>query len=263
MLRSIAGMVDETTADASAFQRFKVRSMPEMTLMPTLARLDTGNALAREADLLQRGAENASVRYLWFWEGTRALVAPRKLAVKPGFAKARDMMAEAGWPVHVRATGGDVTPQGPGIFNVTHVYTRPRGAAVSVSDEYDLLCGPIERALGPGATRGWQPGAFCDGAHNVQFDGKKFAGTAMRFKPNFTDKSRATVLAHAILLADPPEEGAIAAINRFLSALGEPRVISLGAHTGLPDHLPRSDFMRRLADEFGQLVPSSEELILL
>ena len=132
---------------------------PETRSWPVMARLDTGAALEREGALLVEASLQPSLRYLWFWEGSQALVVPRKLAVNPGFERACEMMRAGGWPVHVRATGGDVTPQGPGIFNMTHVYTRPAGAKMSLAGEYDLICGPIERALGPGATRGWQPGA--------------------------------------------------------------------------------------------------------
>ncbi|MEL6533605.1 MAG: protein ligase [Pseudomonadota bacterium] len=237
--------------------------MPDTTIRPLMARLDTGAALEREGTLLVEASLQPSLRYLWFWEGSQALVVPRKLAVKPGFERACEMMRAGGWPVHVRATGGDVTPQGPGIFNMTHVYTRPAGAKMSLAGEYDLICGPIERALGPGATRGWQPGAFCDGAYNVQLMDKKFAGTAMRLKPSRAEAGRAAVLAHAIMLAHPPRAGVIAALNRFLEAMEEPREIRLDAHTGLPAALGLDGFLERLSAELDGLETLSEELILL
>ena len=104
--------------------------------------------------------------------------------------------------------------------------------------------------LGFGAPRGGMPGAFCDGAHIVQYQGKKFAGTAMRLRPCRGDRARYAVMAHALMLIDPPGPEAIDAINRFLSELGEEREIDIASHTGLPAGMARSDYLERLARAF-------------
>ncbi len=215
-----------------------------------IERLDTGAALDWEARLFEEVSRYPKKQFLKVWEGTRSLVAPKKLAALPAFPAVADRMARAGWPVHVRATGGDATPQGPGILNVTHVYTWKSGGPFDIEAAYHRLCAPIEHALGTGASRGWQPGAFCDGAYNVQWQGRKFAGTAMRFRPGRADKSCHTVLAHALMLLEPPSVETIAAINRFLGALGEARKIREEAHTGLPDSLGREGFLDRLVAAF-------------
>ena len=207
-------------------------------------------ALAREVAHLSDVAADPARRILWVWSGPQSLVVPRNLVGNPRFAEAAEMMAERGWPVSVRATGGDVTPQGPGIVNISHVYAVPPTKAFDMQAEYDRLCTPIEAALGPGASRGWQPGAFCDGAHNVQFEGRKFAGTAMRFRPCREDRTRFAVLAHALMLFEPPAPAAIGALNSFLAALGAPRVIEPEAHTGLPPNLAPEAFLTRLAAAF-------------
>ncbi len=212
--------------------------------------LDTGAALDWERQLFEDVAKHPRKRFLRLWEGTQSLVAPKKLAALPAFAAAAAEMAAQGWPVHVRGTGGDVTPQGRGIVNVTHVYTWASGGAFDIPAAYDRLCAPIEHALGAGAKRGWQPGAFCDGAYNVQWDGLKFAGTALRFRPCREDKSSHTVLAHALILLTPPSATSIEAINTFLSRLGEPRVIESAAHTGLPHGLTPEAFAARLVAGF-------------
>jgi lipoate-protein ligase A len=211
--------------------------------------LDAAQALAREADLLAQVSETPDMRCLWLWDCPRALVVPRKLALLQGFDEAARASVEAGWPVTQRITGGDVTPQGPGIVNVTHAYSVP-ARGFDMGREYDRLCTPIERALGPGASRGWKPGAFCDGAHNVQIDGLKFAGTAMRFRPARGDRGRMAVMAHALMLMRPPEPAAIAALNALLAALGEPRRIDRAAHGGLPGTGAVPDFLARLVRAF-------------
>lgn len=228
-----------------------------------ISHIDTQTALARELELLTEAQSAPDLRFLWIWQGSRCLVAPRKLGVLPRFLSAQAELKAAGWPVYLRATGGDATPQGPGILNVTHVYTRPANQRFDMDDEYYQICGPIERALGSGASRGWQPGAFCDGAHNVQWQGRKFAGTAMRLRPSKPDKSRLTVLAHALMLMEPPSDAAIGAINRFLHALGQEREIRADAHIGLPDGVTPDSFVQRLSAEFQRLAPESDKLHLL
>lgn len=215
--------------------------------------LSIAEALDWETRLFEEVAKHPGKRFLKLWTSPQSLVSPKKLSALPAFGRAARHMAAEGWPVHLRATGGDVTPQGPGIVNVTHVYTYPSGRAFDIQAAYGRLCGPIERALGTRASTGWQPGAFCDGAYNVQWNGQKFAGTAMRFRPCRAHKSSHTVLAHALMLFQPPTPPAIAAINTFLRLLGEPRVIKPEAHTGLPDGVTADDFIARLCTEFDAL----------
>lgn len=215
--------------------------------------LDTHAALDRERELLERVSGDPGLRYLWLWEAPRSLVVPQRLARLPRFDAAAAALAQDGWPVAVRATGGDVTPQGPGIVNVTHTYACNEGHRFDLAGEYDRLCTPIERALGPGAERGWRAGAFCDGAYNVQWNGLKFAGTAMRFRQCRADRSRHAVMAHALMLMAPPETEAIAALNTLLEALGEPRRIDPAVHTGIPGGEARAGFLGRLVAEFRAL----------
>jgi lipoate-protein ligase A len=214
---------------------------------------EAGDALSREIELLDRVSRDPDQRFLWIWQAPQSLVAPRKLSTLPMYTDAARELSADGWPVSLRSTGGDVTPQGPGIVNVTHVYSGRPATSFDLAENYGLLCLPIEQALGQGASRGWQPGAFCDGAYNVQWNGLKFAGTAMRFRQCRADKSRYAVLAHALMLFEPPSTAAITAINRFLGRLGEARQIDPTAHTGLPDGVSPDDFLNRLHHAFAAL----------
>ena len=222
--------------------------------MHRLATVNMAQGLEAEAEMLGDVAAHPSRRFLWLWQSDhRCLVAPRKLASLSGFETVARALGADGWPVHLRGTGGDVTPQGPGIVNVSHIYASPPTKRFDLDGEYGRLCAPIEATLGSGASRGWQTGAFCDGAHNVQFEGRKFAGTAMRFRPCRWDKARYAVLAHALMLMAPPEPAAITALNRFLSALEQPRVIEADAHTGLPEGQDQSGFLARLSKAFAEM----------
>lgn len=223
--------------------------------MTVVEQIAIADALRREADLLEDVANDPGHRHLMFWQTDQCLVAPAKMARKPGYRGVCDGLERDGWPVHLRNTGGDVTPQGPGIVNVTLVYALPAGPP-DIAATFDRLCGPIEAALGKGASRGGIPGAFCDGAHNVQIDGAKFAGTAQRYRRCHKDRDRFAVLAHALMLIAPVEAAQITAINRFLHALGEPRVIRRDAHGSLPTGLCLDDFLARLRAAYDGRYPS-------
>jgi lipoate-protein ligase A len=210
------------------------------------------DALAQEMDLLAKAAADPSQKHILFWQSNQALVAPRKLSSNPEFARAEAALATLGWPVHTRATGGDVTPQGPGIVNVSLIYASHGPPDIDAT--YDTLCTPMERTLGPNATRGWNPGAFCDGAYNVQWQGKKFAGPAQRLK-RCKNSDRSAVLAHALMLMSPPSKDAIDALNLFLEILGEPRRIDANCHTGLPSGLTQSGFIQDLAAAYKAALP--------
>lgn len=212
--------------------------------------MNAADALAHEMQLLDDVSHNPDRRHLWFWESPQCLVSPKSLSNKTNFDKASRQLENEGWPINLRSTGGDVTPQGAGILNVTHVYATQPGKADDLKKEYDRLCSPIEQALGNGASRGWQPGAFCDGEFNVQFNSRKFAGTAMRIRRGKADRTRSAVLAHAIMLIEPVSLDAIAAINRFLRLLEENRQIDPDAHASLPSGYDKSDFINALKDAF-------------
>ena len=214
--------------------------------------LDTSKALERELALLEEVSRNPDQRHLWFWESPRCLVAPMNLKNRPLFKHASEQMLQEGWQVNVRSTGGDVTPQGPGIINLSHIYANPPGSMIDLKEEYDKLCAPIEKALGQGASRGWQSGAFCDGAYNVQWNGLKFAGTAMRIRRCKTPERQTAVLAHAIMLTEAISDEAIEAINRFLSLLGEERQIDIAAHSHLPQNIGKEEFTDRLTSAFDE-----------
>jgi len=193
-------------------------------------------ALADEAAMLADATTDQRAAKVVIWETGPCLVAPRAMRRHPGFDHACDVLEAAGWPVHLRATGGDVTPQGPGIVNVSLVWCVAADGAPAIAATYDALCAPILDTLthfGISGSRGFLPGAFCDGAHNINISGRKFAGTAQRWKRSRVDDMDFAVLAHALLLIEPPAPDAIAALNAFYDACGLQKRVRASAHTGL------------------------------
>lgn len=216
------------------------RSIIRPTQLPAEA------ALAGEIAMLDAVSADPN-RALWgLWQSPQSLVAPNGFHRKPGMAQACAMSADRGWPVASRCTGGDVTPQGVTIANVTLCYALPQDHAPNIAATFDMLCAPVFDLLGPRAGYGFVDGAFCDGAYNITCNGLKFAGTAQRFRRCAGDASRIAVLSHAIFVLAVPTAACIEAINAFLADLGEPRTIQRSRHIGLPDGITAPQFYHHL-----------------
>ena len=197
--------------------------------------LALADALGWEAKCLTSIAAGSCSATAMLWSCEPALVAPSKMARLPGFARACARAADAGWPVHLRATGGDLVPQGPGIVNLSLVWSASYETAPSIEDAYHRLTAPIRAALlsmGLRSSLASVPGAFCDGRFNVTVAGRKFAGTAQRWRPA---GGIYAVHAHALMLMRAPDTAGIRALNRFYRDCGIERYISPHTLAGLCD----------------------------
>lgn len=166
------------------------------------------------------------------WTSTQpSLVCPKAYARRSGFALAAQRSCSRAWPVNLRPTGGGTVPQGPGIDNLVLAFDAPKGAVIE--DVYRLLVLIITQALGPhgaGLATGDTPGSFCDGAWNLSAKGQKVVGTAQRWRPQKSGRSR--VLAHALILTKGAFLEGADAVTRFQKDLGLGAVVP-GAHTSL------------------------------
>ncbi|WP_417806748.1 lipoate--protein ligase family protein [Thioclava sp.] len=197
------------------------------------------DALEWEAARLANIAAGRCCAAALLWSCERALVAPASLSRQPGFKRACSRANDAGWPVHLRATGGDLVPQGPDIVNLSLLFRAPPGAAFGLEDAYRQLTSPICEALsdaGISASYGAVPGAFCDGRFNITIAGRKFAGTAQRWRPMPDGNA---VQSHALMLMRSLDGNSVATLNRFYHDCGINRAIDAGAHVGLHDLFPK------------------------
>ncbi|MBW6246843.1 lipoate--protein ligase family protein, partial [Pseudomonas aeruginosa] len=159
------------------------------------------DGLDAERALLDEVCGGAREHGLLLWQPCdRALVMPRRMERLEGFAPASAAVAERGWPVLLRDTGGEPVPQSPGVLNIALSYALGPGdnEQTRIETAYLRLCQPIcdwlrERGLDAGV--GAVAGSFCDGRYNVTLDGRKLAGTAQRWRRN--GAGRPVVLAHA------------------------------------------------------------------
>ncbi len=188
--------------------------------------------LAIEQRLLEQVTSGRNRWGYAIWRCHQALVVPRSATHKPGFELASRYCESQGWPVVVRSTGGEMTPQTHGFINLSMV-VRSNGAKTGIRDSYLLICQPLIQwleAMGIHAYCSHVDGAFCDGDFNLVVNGKKIAGTAQRRKrlkvpsSNGQDEDTA-ILLHAVILCDEGLERIWKISNEFYKACQLPPFI--------------------------------------
>lgn len=201
------------------------------------------DALARERALLDVMKEApAGACQALVWRTGKAIIVPRGLPSRDYFASAAGAVAALGFPVHERDTGGDLTPQSPGVVNLSLAY-RLDGKEASIGEAYARLTAPVlaflKAAYGIDARTASIPGAFCDGAFNVAIGERKLAGTAQKWKllGGEGEKRRVSVLGHIAIMATNDLAPAVDALNAFYAASGSDRRIVRERHVTLADVL--------------------------
>jgi len=143
------------------------------------------------------------------WRSKQALVVPKSATHRENFEQACELCAEQEWPVVVRSTGGELTPQNEGFLNLSIVLKCKKGQ-LSIKDSYQVICQAIIQWLAEQNIAGSCSsidGAFCDGDFNVVVGDQKLVGTAQRWK-KITDPavredgSDMALLMHAVILCD-------------------------------------------------------------
>ncbi len=211
------------------------------SLVSLLGVVSFEEAQQRERELLA-GASGLSPgnAQVLVWRTEKSIIVPRGMPARAGFAEAVAAMSARGFPVYERDTGGDLTPQSPGMINLSMVF-RLDGASPNIKDAYLRLVQPVIEFLRHrydlAADVCAVPGAFCDGAYNIAYQGKKLAGTAQRWRliGGEGPTRQAAVLGHVALMADADLKPAIDALNVFYEAAGIDRHIELQQHVTLAE----------------------------
>lgn len=192
--------------------------------MPCLISIDPqvkplAEQLAIEQGLVKATRQDNQARaHLWRAENTLVVTKPESRL--PNFAAAQAELAQSGWPVVVRGTGGAAVPQSPDTLNLSLIY-KAKNEVYSVDTSYQLLCQPIIAALstmGITARATAVKGSFCDGKYNLAVDQgrkiKKIVGTSQKWT---ADK---IVLAHAVILCSIDTDAATDRVNTFYALAG-------------------------------------------
>lgn len=207
--------------------------------------VETGveQGLQAEQDLLASVCAGESGHGLLFWRpNEQALVMPRRMNRLAGFDQACKVLADSGWPVLLRESGGEPVPQSPATVNIALVYAQPASDVDRdrIETAYRRLCQPlldVLTSLGAQASLGEVDGAFCDGRYNVNIDGRKLVGTAQRWRQaralDGLGGARPVVLAHGALLLDNQRDEMVAAVNRFYACCDLPSRVRASSHIAL------------------------------
>lgn len=136
--------------------------------------------LDRDLDLLDAVlADRGPSRLLRIWTNPRCVVISKRLAAQISLAAVTRTLGDLGATLAVRASGGAAVVHRPGVLNVSLAQVAARGD--SMGEAYGELTGLLRRALqrlGLETGAGPASGAYCDGAHNLLWQGRKLAGTA-------------------------------------------------------------------------------------
>lgn len=149
-----------------------------------------------------------------FWQAPPGWVVPRNYATQ-----LRQGPEPVG-NVQVRASGGGLVPQGPGIWNVSLVWPVGDSRQLDTGEIYRFLCARLANALrelGIFAEPGLVNGSFCDGRFNLAVGGRKLVGTAQAWK---RIQQQQIVLAHAVVLVDVDSVQLTTAANAFEASIG-------------------------------------------
>jgi lipoate-protein ligase A len=160
------------------------------------------------------------------WRGEPGLVVPRSCTTLPGWPAAAQVHR-----VLVRASGGGVVPQGPGLLNLSLVWRADANADAHATARspsgteaiYRALCDALASALarlGIAAVPQAVQGSFCDGRFNLAVAGRKLVGTAQSWR-RVTGKP--VVLAHAVIVVDADPQALTEVANAFERDLGSGR----------------------------------------
>ncbi len=217
--------------------------------------------LQAEQDLLASVCAGDADHGLLFWRpNDQALVMPRRMSRLPGFTEASETLADSGWPVLLRETGGEPVPQSSATVNIALVYAQPATDADRdrIENAYRRLCQPILdllTELGGQASLGEVDGAFCDGRFNVNLDGRKMVGTAQRWRQS-QGGTRPVVLAHGALLLDNERQQMAAAVNRFNELCELEARVRAQSHIALYEAFPEGGFdvLERLNQSYRQML---------
>ncbi|WP_353172996.1 lipoyl protein ligase domain-containing protein [Paracandidimonas soli] len=219
--------------------------------------------------LMRHAADHGPIAALW--HARQGLVVPRTYQRHATFPDACEALAESGWPVSVRQSGGGIVPQGRGILNLSLCYPHAGLPMDHSETAYQRICEIIRTALsglGIAASAQAVQGSFCDGRYNLAVgrgdQARKIVGTAQLWRrmPGGREGSPATqvVLAHAVILAAVDCELLTERINRFEALLGTgvvyrpDRIASL--HTLAPSPADPDAWMSRMEDTLARRLAS-------
>jgi lipoate-protein ligase A len=190
------------------------------------------------------------------WQAPVGLVVPRRYTLLAGWQAAS---AAATGELQVRASGGGLVPQGPGVWNLSLAWPTSSAMPVNADAVYRTLCSELSAAfarLSIVATPQPVTGSFCDGRYNLAVSGRKLVGTAQAWR---RVQGQPIVLAHAVIVMDADPAELTERANAFEAALGTATRYRADVLTSVAIEADDCDVARRalhaIASQFAHVLP--------
>ncbi|MGY3894820.1 lipoyl protein ligase domain-containing protein [Aeromonas enterica] len=220
--------------------------MPYRLLSPLPDTTSPAQILAQEQHWLRDCARDGQPR-AHLWQAPQCLIVTRKDTRLPHYEAACQQLADEGWPVHVRDSGGTAVPHGAGILNLSLMLPR---TTTDLAHYYRLLGAPLLTLLAEYGLEGnydFVPGSFCDGQYNLVIGGRKITGTAQRWLAPGQDHNGAVLAQAMLLVAGDVDEGTKMASRFYELAGGELRFVP-GTSTTLAQQIHWQGSEKSLVD---------------
>ncbi|MDM5092620.1 lipoyl protein ligase domain-containing protein [Aeromonas rivipollensis] len=193
------------------------------TLLPSLPTRHTPDQILAEEQRWLRDCARDGLPRAHLWQAPQCLIVTRKDMRLPRYQAACEQLANEGWPVHVRDSGGTAVPHGAGVLNLSLLLPR---TTTDLAHYYRLLGAPLLALLEEHGLEGsydFVPGSFCDGQYNLVIGGRKITGTAQRWLAPGQDHGGAVLAQAMLLVAGDVDEGTRMASRFYKLAGGELR----------------------------------------
>jgi lipoate-protein ligase A len=226
-----------------------------MTLLNTL-NLDSD--LAQQLELEQQlmlGYKQCinTTNSLWLWQATPSLVVSKIDSNLKNFEEAKLYTESQGLPVNIRQSGGSAVIQNDQVINISRIYFQDD--PITIQQSYLNMCRPVLdvlKDLGIEAYLGSVEGAFCDGAYNIVYQGKKLAGTSQRWLSVPKSKSK-IILEHMVIVLKKDYKLWTKKLNDFYRMAGSTQSFKGSAIISLEEikgDITTEDFCKKLLAEY-------------
>lgn len=171
------------------------------------------------------------------WQNELCLVLSKRDTKVEDFDNISNKFKDESLPIFTRTSGGTVVPHGPGILNISLIFSVGRNKK-SLDWSYNMLCNFVIGVLGKmGLSAGTSSvtNSFCDGKYNLVVDGQKIGGTAQRIKRDQTGKKY--FLSHMSLLVDVDINTVSENISQFYRLANNPTPIAANTITTMQEGL--------------------------
>lgn len=221
--------------------------------------ISVSKAFAKETQLIAQMQAGEFSQCLMLWqakEPTLVLPAGNKWLKSEVLTTA---LVADNWLLHSRKTGGAPVPQCPGIINLSHLYLCSENSGYSISKAYQNLCTVLQgffQQFNIASQAHATQFSYCDGAYNMNINGKKIVGTAQRVI--IKKGGGKIVLAQAFILIDVLLDELIKPVNLCYQLSNKTERVKAEVHTMLFAHTTERPTVEQLYQQLIQAFVDSE-----